>query len=341
MDNIINLNKEIYECNIINQHITYYILESKYNNSIIINESISDKLNKAKDFIIRQVNKLVELIVEAGKKIRHFFLEYIPGKFKELKDKILKKKSGKSKEDNTTSNDQKEDTKSPESNKEDNKNKEQANTNQTEKDNNRKSKESEIHNDSNNGIDPTKMSDMIKTINIDEVYKLHNKVGKLFQEIVMDSIVGTFKLVYNPDLDSIYKYIDDFKRDYRKYEAKQKRIESAISEIDNELEKILNIEIYMKSDQLARICDRISYKKVDLSDISEAEQEAEEFKNEITNAMKDNKKEITNEICTALNNLLSEHTKVLKFRIELENTCVKEMNKIYSIMYKEISKAAK
>lgn len=48
MDNIINLNKEIYECNIINQHITYYILESKYNNSIIINESISDKLNKAK-----------------------------------------------------------------------------------------------------------------------------------------------------------------------------------------------------------------------------------------------------------------------------------------------------
>lgn len=268
-------------------------------------------------------------------------MEYIPGKFKELKDKILKKKSGKSKEDNTTSNDQKEDTKSPESNKEDNKNKEQANTNQTEKDNNRKSKESEIHNDSNNGIDPTKMSDMIKTINIDEVYKLHNKVGKLFQEIVMDSIVGTFKLVYNPDLDSIYKYIDDFKRDYRKYEAKQKRIESAISEIDNELEKILNIEIYMKSDQLARICDRISYKKVDLSDISEAEQEAEEFKNEITNAMKDNKKEITNEICTALNNLLSEHTKVLKFRIELENTCVKEMNKIYSIMYKEISKAAK
>ena len=29
---MINLNKEIYECNIINQHITYYILESKYNN---------------------------------------------------------------------------------------------------------------------------------------------------------------------------------------------------------------------------------------------------------------------------------------------------------------------
>ena len=288
------------------------------------------------------MNKLVELIVEAGKKIRHFFLEYIPGKFKELKDKILKKKSGKSKED-TTSNDQKEYTKSSESNKEDNKNKGQANTNSTEKeaDNNHESKESEMHKDSNNRINPTKMPDIIKTINIDKVYKLHGKAGRLFQEMVMDSIVGTFKLVYNPDLESIYKYIDDFKRDYRKYEAKQKHIELAINEIDNELEKILNTEVYMKSDQLARMCDCISAKKVDLSDLSEAEKEAEEFKNEITNAMKDNNKEITDEICTALNNLLAEHTKALKFRIELENTCIKEMNKIYSIMYKEISKAVK
>lgn len=232
MDNIINLNKEIYECNIINQHITYYILESKYNNSIIINESISDKLNKAKDFILRQVNKLIELIVEVGKKIRYFFLKYIPEKFKELKDKILKKKNSKIKDNTTQSDSQKEVNKSAE------------NKDSAEKESNHKSKEPEIHNDSNSIKDPTKMPDMIKTINLDKLYELRYKAMEPFTDLVGSS-VSNFKLVYNTDLDTIYKYIDDFKKDYKKYEAKQKHIESVISETDNELEKILNTEIYI------------------------------------------------------------------------------------------------
>ena len=186
------------------------------------------------------------------------------------------------------------------------------------------------------------MPDMIKTINLDKLYELRYKAMEPFTDLVGSS-VSNFKLVYNTDLDTIYKYIDDFKKDYKKYEAKQKHIESVISETDNELEKILNTEIYMKLDQFASMAERIcsSCKKVDLQGLSEAEKEAKEFKSEIINEMKDNNKEITDEVCTALNNLLAEHTKVLKFRIELENTCVKEMNKIYSIMYKEISKAAK
>lgn len=257
-------------------------------------------------------------------------MKYIPEKFKELKDKILKKKNSKIKDNTTQSDNQKEVNKSAE------------NKDSAEKESNHKSKEPEIHNDSNSIKDPTKMPDMIKTINLDKLYELRYKAMEPFSDLV-GSYVSNFKLVYNTDLDTIYKYIDDFKKDYKKYEAKQKHIESVISETDNELEKILNTEIYMKLDQFASMAERIcsSCKKVDLHGLSEAEKEAKEFKSEIINEMKDNNKEITDEVCTALNNLLSEHTKVLKFRIELENTCIKEMNKIYSIMYKEISKAAK
>ena len=41
------LYKEIYESQILNQQINYYILENKYNNQkTILNESISDKVKR-------------------------------------------------------------------------------------------------------------------------------------------------------------------------------------------------------------------------------------------------------------------------------------------------------
>ena len=88
---MINLNKEIYECNIINQHITYYRLESKYNNqkkTNIINESINDKLNKAKEFIIRQVNKFLDVLSTIAGKVKKLFTETLPKAFKKIRDAL-------------------------------------------------------------------------------------------------------------------------------------------------------------------------------------------------------------------------------------------------------------
>ena len=91
------LYKEIYESQILNQQINYFILENKYNDQkTILNESIGDKVKGAKDWIKERVGKLIEIVQKVLKKIRYFFFEYLPGKFKALKDKIMKK----NKEDN-------------------------------------------------------------------------------------------------------------------------------------------------------------------------------------------------------------------------------------------------
>ena len=91
------LYKEIYESQILNQQINYYILETKYDNQkTILNESIGDKVKGAKDWIKERVGKLIDIVQKVLKKIRYFFFEYLPGKFKALKDKITKK----NKEDN-------------------------------------------------------------------------------------------------------------------------------------------------------------------------------------------------------------------------------------------------
>lgn len=90
MSNI--LYKEIYESQILNQQINYYILETKINDQkTILNESIGDKVKGAKDWIKERVGKLIEIVQKVLKKIRYFFFEYLPGKFKALKDKITKK----------------------------------------------------------------------------------------------------------------------------------------------------------------------------------------------------------------------------------------------------------
>lgn len=96
------LYKEIYESQILNQQINYYILENKYNNQkkTILNESIGDKVKGAKDWIKERVGKLIDIVQKVLKKIRYFFFEYLPGKFKALKDKITKKEdNGNKKED--------------------------------------------------------------------------------------------------------------------------------------------------------------------------------------------------------------------------------------------------
>lgn len=91
------LNKEIYESYILTQQINYFILENKYN---VLNESNDQsRLSRIKTFIKEKVDKLIEILEKLIKKIKYFFLEYIPGKFKELKDKIMKKNKEKDTED--------------------------------------------------------------------------------------------------------------------------------------------------------------------------------------------------------------------------------------------------
>ena len=69
------LYKEIYESQILNQQINYFILENKYNNQkTILNESISDKLKSAKEWIKEKIDKLIEIVQKILKKIKYFFL---------------------------------------------------------------------------------------------------------------------------------------------------------------------------------------------------------------------------------------------------------------------------
>lgn len=84
------MNSIYYELAIFEQQINYFILESKYN-EIVLNESIGDKIKNAKKWIKERVGDLVKLVQKVLKKIRYFFFEYLPGKLKDLKDKILKK----------------------------------------------------------------------------------------------------------------------------------------------------------------------------------------------------------------------------------------------------------
>lgn len=83
------MNIVYYESVILGQQINYFILENKYG---VLNKSDNtSRLDKIKKFIKEKLERLVEIVQEAFKKIRYFFFEYIPSKFKKLKDKIIKK----------------------------------------------------------------------------------------------------------------------------------------------------------------------------------------------------------------------------------------------------------
>lgn len=75
----------MYEDTILNQKITYFILEMKYEDikNDIIQESVMDKLKTFKKFILEKIETLVKLIKGAAIKFAKFFIE----KFKLLKKK--------------------------------------------------------------------------------------------------------------------------------------------------------------------------------------------------------------------------------------------------------------
>ena len=86
------MNIVYYESVILEQQINYYILETKINDQkTILNESIGDKLKSAKKWFKDRISDLVKIVQKVLKKIKYFFFEYLPGKLKALKDKILKK----------------------------------------------------------------------------------------------------------------------------------------------------------------------------------------------------------------------------------------------------------
>lgn len=82
----------LYESQILQQKLNYFILENKYN-EIALNESIGDKLKSAKKFITDRIKDLIGLFVSLKDKIVKFFKEVVFKKIKEIKNKLLKNKS--------------------------------------------------------------------------------------------------------------------------------------------------------------------------------------------------------------------------------------------------------
>lgn len=77
----------LYETDILIQNIDYYILENNYN--IFLNEKTGINIKKV---IIEKIKDLIKILKDIWEKVKYFFSEYIPKKWKALKDKINNKK---------------------------------------------------------------------------------------------------------------------------------------------------------------------------------------------------------------------------------------------------------
>lgn len=82
----------LYESQILEQKLNYFILESRYN-EIILNESIGDKLKNAKKFISDRFKDLINLFISLKEKISKFFREVVLKKIKQIKEKMFKNKN--------------------------------------------------------------------------------------------------------------------------------------------------------------------------------------------------------------------------------------------------------
>lgn len=87
----------LYEGTILNQKLTYFILEMKYEDIKMrfIQESVIDKLKTFKKFILEKIETLLKMIKGAAIKFAKFFME----RFKLLKKR--KQESSSKKKDNT------------------------------------------------------------------------------------------------------------------------------------------------------------------------------------------------------------------------------------------------
>ena len=84
----------LYESQILEQKLNYFILESRYN-EMVINESIGDKLKSIKKWIIERFKDLIKLFTSLKDRISKFFKEVVLKKIKQIKEKIFKNKNKK------------------------------------------------------------------------------------------------------------------------------------------------------------------------------------------------------------------------------------------------------
>ena len=87
----------LYESQILEQKLNYFILESRYN-EMAINESIGDKLKSIKKWIIERFKDLIKLFTSLKDRISKFFKEVVLKKVREIKSKLFKSKN----KDNST-----------------------------------------------------------------------------------------------------------------------------------------------------------------------------------------------------------------------------------------------
>ena len=87
----------LYESQILEQKLNYFILESRYN-EMILNESVGDKLKSAKKFISDRIKDLINLFTSLKDRISKFFKEVVLKKVREIKSKLFKSKN----KDNST-----------------------------------------------------------------------------------------------------------------------------------------------------------------------------------------------------------------------------------------------
>ena len=87
----------LYESQILEQKLNYFILESRYN-EMILNESVGDKLKSAKKFISDRIKDLIKLFTSLKDRISKFFKEVVLKKVREIKSKLFKSKN----KDNST-----------------------------------------------------------------------------------------------------------------------------------------------------------------------------------------------------------------------------------------------
>ena len=83
-----NITGILYQSNILCQQINYYIIENNYIN--FINEKVVGV--NFKKTIIEKLKGFIKILKDIWEKVKYFFTEYIPKKWKALKDKINKKK---------------------------------------------------------------------------------------------------------------------------------------------------------------------------------------------------------------------------------------------------------
>lgn len=323
------LYKEIYESQILNQQINYYILETKYDNQkTILNESDDTSgLGKIKKFIKEKIDRLVEIVQGAIKKIRHFFFEYIPSKFKDLKDKIMKRNK-EDKENNNQPSKEVEKVSIPLSHSDNDKSDKKI-------PNDNKDKDSEK-------VNISSANQFKEFINFDKLYDLYctyrGDHADMIHKNIMASDIHIDKFNSKSDISNKY---DKLNEEYERLKnSKNEDFHKKIKEMNSQIDSVVSSnKMHMSNNDILKKFEIFysSIKKITIVD--DIEQEINKQINPIrTLTMKCLGTENDKDVLDNLNKVLSIYSKILNLEIEMQNEYFSVLNKIYTILYNWFSK---